>query len=107
MALTMSDATYARSESGKKQLINDLCGDIKKVSVALKSSSTDFRTLENTIKNSWSGEDAIRYVERLKTKVDVLASDIAKYSKIIEETINQDFNDFAKFQQHNASGMKL
>ena len=96
MALTMSNATYARSTTGMNALKNDLQNDIQKIANNLRPSA---------IKANWVGEDCDAYLAHLERKLNSMSNDIIAYKKVIETALTGDLNDFKRFQSSNVSNM--
>ncbi|MCI9279749.1 MAG: hypothetical protein HFJ02_03000 [Bacilli bacterium] len=105
MALTMSNATYARSTTGMNALKNDLQNDIQKIANNLRPSASAFNTLKSTIKANWVGEDCDAYLAHLERKLNSMSNDIIAYKKVIETALTGDLNDFKRFQSSNVSNM--
>ena len=83
MGLTMSNATYARSTTGIKNLKANLIGDITAVTKKLTPTSDTYKTMVNTINNYWVGEDATAFLKDLEKQVDALNKNIANFKRYV------------------------
>lgn len=100
MGLTMSNATYARSTTGIKNLKANLTGDIAAVTKRLSPNSEGYRAMMNTINNYWVGEDANAFKRDLEKQIDALNKNISNFKKYVD-AFDTEQNAFAKFQSNN------
>lgn len=99
MALTMSNATYARSKDGIIKLMNEFDKDIKTAQKQIKGEALE--TLLNTIKKNWVGVDADYYLKQINTKVNEIIKQMNTYSDQVNNALNSELTNFSKFQNSN------
>lgn len=100
MSLTMSNATYARSTSGIKNLKANLTNDITAVTRNLSPSSDKYKAMVNVINNYWVGEDATAFIKDLEKQIDTLNKNISNFKKYVD-AFDAEQNAFLKFQSNN------
>lgn len=100
MGLTMSNATYARSSAGIKKLKANLENDIAAVTKHLSTSSDKYKTMTNTIKNNWVGEDATAFLKDIENQINELNKNITNFKKYVD-AFDTEQAQFLKFQQNN------
>ena len=103
MALSMSNATYARDASGKKKLIADLQGDLKTARSAV--TGNELTNLLKEIDKYWSGADAEKFKTSLKKAANDIANEMKMFDKDLESAINEDSKAFQKLQNTNANSI--
>ena len=99
MALNMSSATNARSRAGLAKLKNDFNTDLNKVISKLSGSKYD--EMVRTIRANWEGADAEDFLKDIEKTKDALKKQVRALRHEIERTLDNDYNDFVKFQQRN------
>ena len=105
--LTIGNATYGRDTSGKKKLVADLTGDLKKVREEL--TGKELTTLLDEIGKYWVGADATEFKSKIKSTISNIDAEIKKISSNLEKSFDTDAKNFSKFQNTNAnqiSGLK-
>ena len=105
--LTITNATYGRDTSGKKKLVADLVGDLKKVREEL--TGKELTTLMDEISKYWLGEDAKAFKQKINSTVSNIDSEIKKITNSLEKSFDTDAKSFSKMQNVNAneiSGLK-
>ncbi len=105
--LTIGNATYGRDTSGKKKLVADLTGDLKKVREEL--TGKELTTLLDEVSKYWLGKDANEFKSKIKSTISNIDSEIKKISSNLEKSFDTDAKNFSKFQNTNAneiSGLK-
>lgn len=100
MSLTMSNATYARSTTGIKNLKANLIGDITAVTKKLTPTSDSYKSMVNTINNYWVGEDATAFIKDLEKQIDTLNKNISNFKKYVD-AFDTEQSAFMKFQTNN------
>jgi hypothetical protein len=103
MALDMSNATYARDESGRKKLIADLQGDLKTARTAI--TGNELTTLLKEVDKYWSGADATKFKNQIKTTANNIANDMKMFDKDLESALSEDTKSFSKLQSSNATSI--
>lgn len=99
MTLNMSSATNARSKAGLIKLKADFNTDLAKVISRLSGSKYD--EMVRTIKANWEGADAEDFLKDIEKTKDALKKQVKALKNEIERTLDNDYNDFVKFQQRN------
>ncbi len=105
--LTILDATYGRDTVGKKKLVADLAGDLKRIRTEL--TGKELTTLMDEISKYWQGKDANEFKAKIKSTVGEIDAKIKKLSSDLEKSFDTDAKSFSKMQNVNAnviSGLK-
>ncbi len=101
---SMSNATYGRDTAGRKKLLADLTGDLKKVRAELTGS--ELTNLLNEVSKYWVGADADKFKKLIKDDITYADSEIKKLIAELEKDFDTDSNQFAKMQSTIANSMK-
>lgn len=101
MALSMADATQARSISGQKTAIATLAMDIKKMKSTLAGDK--YNNVKSVIASNWVGPDADSFVQALDKRRDNISKKLDELYKYVMTAIDNDQKQFDKFQSGMAN----
>ena len=101
--LSMTDATYATSKAGMKELLSVFQSDIDRTINYL--SGSEYTTMINTISRYWVGTDADTFKKQLQNMISQDAQSIKTYKSIVQEALNTVLQDFDKLQTQNANSI--
>ena len=98
MALTMENATYARSKSGTDKIKANLDGDIKNIKTAL--TGTAYTDMLKVFKSYWVGSDHEAFVKDLEARISSIKSRCNTIQKLVDQALTEDYNNFVKNQKN-------
>lgn len=99
MALDMSSATYARSQSGEKVLYNDFAGDIDNIIKILNGDK--YTTFKKTINAYWVGPDATDFLNDIEKTRQELQQKLNALKSQFQGALSADMKQFQQFQAQN------
>ncbi len=92
MSLTMSNAKYARSQTGTNTIISNLESDCKNLRTALTGKNLD--ELVRVFDSYWVGPDHDAFVRDLRSRANGIASQVTTMQNIVREGLQSDIRDF-------------
>ncbi len=101
--LSISNATYGRSESGSRTIQNSFNAAIDKAYSALSKDNKNYIELCNTIKSYWSGADANAFLKLLDDQRASIQNKIKRYKNVLSSALEGDRQQFEKSQANIAS----
>ena len=97
MAVNMSNATYARSTSGRKELVANLTSDLAKA----KNAFENIKEIEDEVRKYWVGDDANRFIAKLTSKAKSAGKKCNSYTSVIQKTLTEEDKGFRNMQAAN------
>lgn len=97
--VSMTNATYARSVSGKESLINDFYGDIENLIKVLNGDK--YAAFKKTIQENWTGVDADDFLADVEKTRKELQSKLTALKAKFNGAITSDAKQFLAFQDKN------
>ena len=101
MGLTMTGATQARSEVGKRNAVTTLAADIKKMRSTLKGAQ--YETVKSVVANNWVGPDADAFMQALEKRRDNIDKKLLELYNYVVTAMDNDQAQFDKFQSGMAN----
>ncbi len=101
MALDMNNATYARSLSGLKAMVDNVTKDLDKTIAQLQPKGAFVANLESTIRKYWVGEDAEQWIKEFETNVTNCKNVVTKMKNIVSVQLPAEYKEFQAFQSSN------
>jgi len=97
--LNMSNATYARSVSGRKKLENDFLADIENLTKILNGDK--YTSLKKTVKANWVGADADDFLADIEKSRKALETNLKTLKSKFNSAVAADAKQFSSFQNKN------
>lgn len=94
--LTMDNATYGRSATGRKKLQNALTEDFNKMKDVL--SGTEYQNVKAAVNKYWSGTDAQDFLADIDKTRDSILKAISKIKADAVAALDAEALEFDKFQ---------
>ena len=105
MGINMNSAAYARDSAGKQKLKEECSRSFNYLKSNLRNCNA-YHNLITTISNNWEGVDANKFKESVNSRINSLENSINDYEKKLLAAIDDDYNEFLRFQQANATNMR-
>ncbi len=97
--VTMNQATFARSVSGRKKLANDFSSDIENLIKILNGDK--YAALKKVVNQNWTGTDATDFLNDIEKTRKSLETKLRALKNQFNSAISSDASQFAKFQSKN------
>jgi hypothetical protein len=101
MALTFGGVEYGRSQKAILTLVNQMESKTNDILKSVNVDSSDFKAIEEALKDCWVGVDADNFLKALKNKNTQVYNNIKTTKTKFASYFKSDEAAFAKFQETN------